>query len=132
MSWGIQLRTELVGRQCVLGSLKAVLTVIVRLAGFRVDRGSELRRAESGPNRDCRRERVREIDILGVFQRLAVDTPQTNGCRLRCGLRRGGRRTCAVAAREKYRYNSDSHKQAPGCLLVFLCLTVFFTEAHVA
>ena len=72
----IELGAELVGGQIVVRRLEAVLFVSVRLLGFRIDRRSEFRRRKAPPHRDRWRKGVCQIDVLGSFKGLIVDTPE--------------------------------------------------------
>jgi hypothetical protein len=79
----IELRSELVGREVVVGRLETVLGMAkgVPLPGetFDVCIGFcrlEFRRAEAMPDRDVRCDHVRQIDVLRPFQGLVIDPPK--------------------------------------------------------
>ena len=57
----VELRAELVGGQRVPGGLETVLAVRVRFAGVGIDRLAERRSAEPFPDRDGRRDCMREV-----------------------------------------------------------------------
>ena len=72
----IELRAELVGPEAVAGGLEAVLLIGVRLAGRGIQSGTERGRAEAGPDRNRRADRMRQVDVFGFLEGPLIHLPQ--------------------------------------------------------
>src|SRR4051812_38978600 len=72
----VELRPELVGRQLVGRGLEAVRPVCVGIARLGIQRRGEGRWTEALPNRCPWRERVCQIDVPGLGERLVERAPE--------------------------------------------------------